>query len=136
MKKHLLAWSKEPIVVPRWMLTVKYLAFAILGALSIYGGIPSLSQATFDTFTVYWGAALVLASASAAVASFRREWEEWEKWTSLILFALLSSWSVAAIWRAASEGDITRVAGSFAVLIISMLPGTRALGLMRVAGVK
>ena len=134
MKKRLTNWFKDPILVPRWLITLKYLAFAILGALSVIGGIPTLALATFESFTTYWSAGLIVAAVIAAVASLERRWEEAEKWSGLVVFALLASWSVAAIWRAASEGDVDRMAGAFAVLIISGLPGARVLGLMRGAG--
>jgi hypothetical protein len=134
MKKRFIAWSKEPIHVPRWMLTMKYFAFAILGLLSFIGGIPTLSIATFDTFTTAWSGGLVVAGTVAAITSIRRSWEGVEKWAALIVAALLFTWAVAAIIRAASEADISRVAGAFAVLVISMLPAARAFGLMRRAG--
>lgn len=134
MKLKLLRWSKDPIHVPRAVLTAKYVAFMVLGVLSVIGGIPSLSLATFDTWTTYWSAGLVVSAAIATVTSFRRAWEYIEKWFALIIFGLLMSWAVAAIWRAAAEGDVSRVAGSFAVLVISFLPGIRAFGLMRDAG--
>lgn len=131
MKKRLLSWSKDPIHVPRWMLTLKYVAFAILGILSFIGGIPSLTLATFDTYTAYWSIGLVVCALIAAVLSFRKAWEPREKWFALIVAGLLMSWAVAAIWRASVEGDITRVAGAFAVLVISFLPAVRAFGLLQ-----
>lgn len=131
MKKKLLSWSKDPIHVPRWLVTLKYAAFAILGLLSFVGGIPSLTLATFDTYTAYWSLGLIACSLVAAVLSFRKGWEPGEKWFALIVTGLLMSWAVAAIWRAAVEGDIERVAGSFAVLVISGLPGVRAFGLIK-----
>ena len=131
MKKRLLSWSKDPIHVPRWMLTLKYVAIIVLGILSFIGGIPSLTIATFDTYTVYWSVGLIACSAIAAILSFRKAWEPGEKWFALIVAGLLMSWAGAAIWRASVEGDITRVAGAFAVLVISFLPAVRAFGLLR-----
>lgn len=131
MKKRLLSWSKDPIHVPRWMLTLKYAAFVVLGILSFIGGIPSLTLATFDTYTAYWSIGLVVCSVIAAVLSFRKAWEPREKWFALLVAGLLLTWAGAAIWRASSEGDITRVAGAFAVLIISFLPAVRAFGLLQ-----
>lgn len=131
MKRRLLSWSKDPIHVPRWMLTGKYAAFVVLGILSFIGGIPSLTLATFDTYTAYWSLGLTAASFVAMIASFRKAWEPGEKWFALIVAGLLMSWAGAAIWRAAVEGDISRVAGSFAVLIVSFLPAVRAFGLLR-----
>lgn len=134
MKKHLALWSREPIHVPRWMLTAKYFAFMILGILSVIGGISSLELATFDAFTTYWSAGLVVSAAVAMVLSMRKEWEPKEKWAVLIVASLIVSWATAAIWRAAVEGDLGRITGAFGVLVISLLPVTRALGLLRNAG--
>lgn len=136
MKKHLIEWSKEPIIVPRWLLTLKYIAFVVLGTLSVIGGIPSITVATFETFTTVWSAGLVVSAVIAGVASVRREWEDTEKWASLAITAFLLTWSVAAIWRAVTEGDIDRAAGAFAVLVITFLPGARAFGLLRNTGLK
>lgn len=122
---------KDPIHVPRWMLTGKYIAFAILGVLAIIGGMPTITLATFSTYTTYWAAGLVVASGLAAYWSLDRSHEKYEKWAALAVTALLATWAVAAIWRAAAEGDLDRVAGAFAVVIISGLPGIRAFGLMR-----
>lgn len=136
MKKHLEAWSREPIVVPRWMLTLKYFAFAVLGFFSVIGGLPTLNAATFDTFTTFWSALLVISALVAMVASFRHSWEEVEKWAGLVVTSLLTTWAASAIWKAASEGDLGRVAGAFGVLVIAMLPAVRVIGLMRGAGAK
>lgn len=134
MKKHLSAWSREPIIVPRWVLTAKYVAFTVLGILTVIGGIPTIALATFDSFTTFMSAGLVLASFVGTVASFRRDWEWVEKWAALSIAAILSTWAVAAIWRAASEGDVGRVAGAFAVVVVAMLPAARALDLLGKAG--
>lgn len=134
MKQHLINWSREPIVVPRWMLTLKYLAFVILGTLSVIGGIPSISEATFTTFTTYWSGGLVVSAAIATVASFRRAWESLEKWSVLLVSGFLLTWVVAAIVRAAGEGDLGRMAGAFSVLVITMLPVARTIDLMGRAG--
>lgn len=134
MKKHLRAWSREPVVVPRWMLTAKYLAFVILGILSIWSGIPTITIATFDTFTTYMSVGLSVASIIGVVTSFRREWEWVEKWAALCIAAFLATWAVSAIWRAAAEGDIGRVAGAYAILVTAMAPTARAFGVMTRAG--
>ena len=115
---------------------MKYFAFMVLAILSVIGGLPTLNVATFDTFTTFWSGILVVSSLVAAVASFRSTWDTCEKWAGLIVTSLLTTWAVAAIWRAASEGDWGRVAGAFGVLVIAMLPGVRVVGLMRGAGTK
>lgn len=138
MRHKLLRWSKTPIFVPRPVLTLKYIGFVILGIFSaLAGGIESINRATFEDYTFFWSYAVIAVSFVATVSSFREGWERHlEKWSALLLFGLLSSWSVAAVIRAFAEGDLNRVTGAFAILLLSMLPGTRAFGLLRKWGVK
>lgn len=119
------------------MLTAKYLGFVVLGFLTFAGGIPTLSIVTFDSFTTWMSGALVLASITGVVASFRRDWEWVEKWAALVISALLSSWAVAAILRVFVEYglDLDRAGGAFAVLLLAMLPAARSFALMTKAGV-
>lgn len=134
MKRRLEDWSRDPIHVPRWMLTLKYFAFVILGVLAVIGGIPTLNSLTFDAFTTGWSGGLVIAAAIAAVASFQKHWEGLEKWAALVVTALLVTWAIAAMVRAVGEGDVGRMAGAFSILVMSMLPAVRVLGLMKTAG--
>lgn len=135
MKSHITLWSKQPaVLVPRWVLTAKYLGFCILGFLAFAGGIPSVALATFDSFTTYMSAGLCVASVIGVVASFRQKWEWIEKWAALVITAFLATWAVSATWRAFAEGDLDRAAGSFAVLLVAMLPALRSFGLMTRAG--
>jgi hypothetical protein len=124
-------WDRNPIIVPRWLLTVKYLGFVILGILTLIGGIPSLQLFTFDGYTTFWAIAVITVGVGAAVGTFRGSWEGYEKWAVVILTGLLMTWSVAAIIRSVFEGDIERLAGSWAVFMLSMLPAARAIGLLR-----
>lgn len=135
MKKHLSAWEREPDVrIPRWLVTAKYVAFIVLGALAIWAGIPTLTLATYDMFTAVMSVGLILASTIGAVASSRMDWEWVEKWSALVIAAFLSTWALASIWRAVSEGDLGRVTGAYAILVIAMLPAARSFGLMTRAG--
>lgn len=137
MKKHLSAWEREPDVrIPRWLVTAKYIAFIVLGGLAIWAGIPTLTLATYDMFTTVMCVGLIAASIIGAVASSRMDWEWVEKWASLVIAAFLSTWALASIWRAISEGDIGRVTGAYAILVIAMLPAARSFGLMTRAGRK
>lgn len=134
MKTHIAAWSREPIVVPRWMLTAKYIGFVILGLLSSIGGIPTISHATFGSFTTFMSIGLVAVSVAGTITSFRRDWESVEKWAALSIAAFLATWAVAAIWAALAEMDLGRAASAFAVLLLAMLPASRSFGLMTRAG--
>lgn len=136
MRKHLLTWRDSTFESPKWLLTIKYMFFFVLGLLSsIFGASQSLNVLTFEGYTTFWSFGLTAVSAVAAVASFRTSWEQtWEKWPAVILTGLLLTWAAAAILRAINEGDPGRVQGAFAILGLAMLPGTRALGLLRKSG--
>lgn len=136
MRKHLLTWRDSTFESPKWLLTFKYTFFFILGLLSsVFGAGESLNLMTFEGYTTYWSAGLTVASGVAAVASFRTHWEQtWEKWPAVIITGLLLTWAAAATWRAIAEGDPGRVQGAFAILGLALLPGTRALGLLRKSG--
>lgn len=136
MRKHILTWRDSSFESPKWLLTFKYTFFSVLGLLSfIFGASESLNLMTFEGYTTYWSFGLTAVSGIAVVASFRTTWEQtWEKWAVVIITGLLLTWAAAAIFRAINEGDPGRVQGAFAILGLAMLPGTRALGLIRKAG--
>jgi hypothetical protein len=58
--------------------------------------------------------------------------EKQEKKGALVVWALLSTWAIAALARALFvEPDIDRLSGAWSVVLISMLPGARAFGLLK-----
>lgn len=136
MRKHILTWRDSSFESPKWLLTFKYTFFFVLGLLAfLFGASESLNIMTFEGYTTYWSLGLTAVSGIAAVASFRTAWEQtWEKWPAVVLTGLLLTWAAAAILRAINEGDPGRIQGAFAILGLGMLPGTRALGLLRKSG--
>jgi hypothetical protein len=136
VRKHLLTWRDSHFEAPKWLLSAKYFFFAILGLLAtIFGASESLNVLTFEGYTTYWSAGLTAVSLVALVASFRTKWEQtWEKWAAVIITGLLLSWAAAAVFFAIREGDTGRVQGAFAIFGLTMLPGSRALGLIRKTG--
>lgn len=125
-------WHKDPLVIPRSLLTAKYAGFAVLGVLVLLGGLPTLDLLTFDGYTAVWSGFLILASLWGGYYSLGEAGEKREKSGALIVWALLTTWAVAAIARALFfEPDIDRLSGAWTVVLISMLPGARAFGLMK-----
>lgn len=125
-------WHKDPLVVPRWLLTAKYIGFAVLGFLVLLGGLPTLDLLTFEGYTAIWSGVLLLASLWGAYYSLSEEGEKREKPGAYAVFILMATWAIAAIVRAIFvEPDLERLAGAWSVLLISMLPGVRAFGLMK-----
>lgn len=131
MKKKFQQWHSSPLVIPRSVLTVKYLGFAILGVLGVIGGMPTLDLLTFQGYTVLWCALLVISGVWGAIYSFDESGEKREKYAAVAIAGLILTWSIAAMWRAIVEGDIGRVSGAFSIFLLCMFPGARALGLLR-----
>lgn len=127
-------WHKDPLIVPRSLLTAKYAAFAILGILVFLGGIPTIDLLTFQGYTALWALALFGASTWGAVYSVSETGERREKLGAVGVFALVFSWALLAMGRAlfGPEGiEWDRIAGAWAVAIVSMFPGARAFGLLK-----
>lgn len=125
-------WHKDPLVIPRSLLTAKYIGFAVLGILVLLGGLPTLDLLTFEGYTALWGILLTGASLWGAYFSLSEEGEQREKTGAYGVFVLLFTWAIAALFRALFfEPDIDRLSGAWSVLLISMLPGVRAFGLMK-----
>jgi hypothetical protein len=125
-------WHKDPLVIPRSLLTAKYVGFAILGVLVLLGGLPTLDLLTFEGYTFLWATLLTGASLWGAYYSISETGEKREKWGAVLVFALLATWAIAAIIRAVFvEPDLERLSGAWSVVLISMLPGARAFGLLK-----
>lgn len=125
-------WHKDPLVIPRSLLTAEYVGFAILGFLVLLGGLPTLDLLTFEGYTAVWAGAMLLSSLWGAYYSLSEAGEKWEKRGAYGLFILLFTWAIAELFRALFfEPDIDRLSGAWSVLLISMLPGVRAFGLMK-----
>lgn len=125
-------WHKDPLVIPRSLLTAKYVGFAILGVIVLLGGLPTLDLLTFEGYTALWGILLTLASLWGAYFSLSETGEKQEKKGALVVWALLATWAIAAMARALFiEPDIDRLSGAWSVVLISMLPGARAFGLLK-----
>lgn len=125
-------WHKDPLVIPRSLLTAKYVGFAILGILVLLGGLPTLDLLTFDGYTAVWAGLLTLASMWGTFYSLSEAGEKREKLGAVAVWALLSTWAIAALARAIFvEPDIDRLSGAWTVVLISMLPGARAFGLLK-----
>lgn len=131
MKNKIRKWHKDPLVIPRSVLTAKYLGFAILGVLGVIGGMPTLDLLTFQGYTVVWSGLLVLSALWGVIYSFEESGEKREKYAAVIVTGLILTWSIAAIYRAIVEGEMGRVSGAFSIFLLCMFPGARALGLLK-----
>lgn len=120
---------RSPIVIPRGILSVKYIMFILLG-LSIYiASSPSVDEQTPDWFTPVWGLSIAAPAVVAAFASFSERWETAEFWALVLLVPCIISYPIAAV-SSVVNGDTDRLAFSVAALLIALLPTGRWLMLL------
>lgn len=137
MKEHFERFFAEPLVIPRWMLTAKYLFFVVLGILASIAGIPSFDLTTWVGYTTPWSAGVVIAATIAAYASLTPERErQLEKWSAVALVSFLGGYVIAAWALTFFEWNLNRVIFSWIVVGVTMLPSVRAFDLLRRYGLR
>jgi hypothetical protein len=120
---------REPIVIPRWLLTAKYFVFALVGA-AVYNTNPPAFNRIYETsLTAVWALALILVAVVALVGSIRSVWEvHAEKWGATLIFVLMAIYAFAPI-ALVLQGDPDRLAYSAIAILVSLLPYARAVQL-------
>lgn len=129
MKTRLHNWASAILVIPRWLLTIKYALFALYGVVTAIAGVPTIAESVDAAYAFGWSILLVIVSSLAAFGSISERWEALEKWASVGLVALLSTLLVGAI-QLVGLGDLNRAGFSVLVLIVTLLPGLRAAALI------
>lgn len=124
MKNHL----RQPVTIPRWLLTAKYFVFILVGLAVLNTNPPSFERAYHVPLTSAWAAALVAVSLLAFVGSLREQWEHGlEKWGTTLIFVLMAVYAFALIWAGINDPD--RLAYSAIAILVSLLPYARAVQL-------
>lgn len=131
MMKRIHEWATAILVIPRWLLTVKYALFAVFGVVALIAGAPSLSVTAGAIYAFYWAIALVIAAVVAFIASLyeSKRAEAVEKWAAVALVALLSA-NLAGAISLVGLGDLNRAAFSVLILLVTLLPAARAVALI------
>lgn len=111
------AW--EPIAVPRWAITMKYLLFAACGLSAFFSVIQTLSLATPDGYLPIWAGCMSLGAAVGAFGSLRPKWGAIEAVGASILVAFL----VVLTYLVFERGSVPV---GILLLIVNILPGVRA----------
>ena len=124
---------ENAVLLPRWLLTVLYGLFALLGSAVFYGHAPAFVIVTSHLYASVWAIAIVVVSVVCLVTSLRREWEPVEAWAVAALTCLLTAYVVAPV-TLALQGDQNRAAFSVAVIIVALPPAWRAFSLLRKVG--
>lgn len=124
-------WATAILVIPRWLLTVKYALFAVYGVVAAIAGAPSLYAIAGETYAFYWAIALTISALFATGASLNetKRSEAVEKWSAVAVVALMSANLFGAI-SLVSVGDLSRAAFSVLILLVTLLPAARAAALI------
>lgn len=129
---------REPIIIPRWALVLAYLGFLALGVASAIVGVPSLQEATWRSYTLYWATGLAVFALFGALGALRAVWEAIEKWAAVGISAILSAYTFANLVMLLEPARHGFTAARFAfvviLLILNLLPMARALSLLRRTG--
>jgi len=129
----LVKWGLGAIVIPRWVLVVKYATFILIGITVYLASSPSLDITTSNGYTPLWSIAVTITASVSLIGSLRQRWERMEGWAVLCLAALLIGYAAAPLQLVVS-GDHDRAAYSALALALSVLPSARAWMLIRRAG--
>lgn len=125
---------RAPLTVSRYVLTVKYALFALLGIAVGTATAPSTFDAiTPDWYTPVWGVVLTASSAVALVSSLKETRERAERWAVSLIACLLIGYAFAPIVFLL-EGDLDRLAYSVVALTVAVVPTARAIQLLRRTG--
>lgn len=112
---------REPITIPRWVLTVKYAFFLVLAGATAVRGSATLDLTTPAGYTPIWCAAVAAGALVALPSSIVRAWEAAEKWAAVWIAGWLS---VVAVGAALAEGS-----GWLYATLVALLPAGRAISL-------
>lgn len=117
--RHFMRNAWEPIAVPRWAITIKYLLFAACGLSAFFSIIQTLSLATPEGYIPIWAACMSFGAALGAAGSLRPKWGWIEAIGASIVFAFLIVLAVLIFARGSVPVGILLV-------VVTVLPGVRA----------
>lgn len=134
MVRKLVEWGKRsPIVIPRWVLTLQYLLFVLIGVTVYVASAPALDVTTWNGYTPFWSVAVMASAFVCVVGSITPRWEVLERWAVIALAALFIGYAFAPL-QLVLAGDHDRAAYSALAITLSLLPGARAVMLIARTG--
>ena len=131
MREH----QREPIIIPRWVLTVKYAVFILLGVTVFIASSPAVDEVTPDWLTPIWGIGISVSAVIALVGSLTQRLEVLERWACAVLASLFLVFALAPIVLVI-QGDEDRAMYSVIALGFALLPIARAAQLLSRTGMQ
>jgi len=135
MRRIIDKWRLNTIIIPRWVLTLKYVFFMFVGLTVYIASSPSLDITAGSGYTPIWALCLIAAAAASTVGSISDRLEVLERWSVLLLSALLIGYAMAPI-SLVFAGDHDKAAYSVLAITLSLLPIARTAQLIRRTGTK
>lgn len=131
MREHI----RSPIVIPRWVLILKYALFVLMGLSVWWASAPAVDALTPDWYTPVWALGVTLSATVAVIGSARERWESLERLAAVALASLLIVYAVSPIVLVL-EGDADRAAFSVVALVVCLMPAARAVQLIKRTGIR
>lgn len=131
------SWAQGDVVIPRWLLTVKYAFLTLLGVVVIFASQPTIEELTDSaTWTTGWGYGIALFAAACLVGSLsaRKPYERIERVASVGLMSLFIVYALAPIVLVITRFDLGRASLSVVALALTTVPFARMLTLLRSTG--
>jgi len=122
-REHFMRTAWEPIAVPRWALTIKYLMFVIVGLAAFIVGSPTLSLVTFAGYEPVWAAFVALGGILGFIGTLKPVWGYIEAIGGSVLVSFLAVLILSLIFR-----DAFVVA--FLLINLCVIPTVRAVFLI------
>lgn len=129
MRSHL----REPITIPRWLLTIKYTLFVFVGVTVLWASSPSVDEVSPNWLTPVWAGGITLTATIALVGSLAERFEPLERWSCAVLASLFIVFAVAPI-SLVLQGDADRAVYSVIALGFACIPTFRTAQLLRRTG--
>lgn len=127
--RKILERMRTPIVIPRWVLALKYFLFVLIGVTVFVSSSPSLDVTTWSGYTPFWSIAVMASSFAALIGSTREELEVLERWAVIALAALLIGYAAAPL-QLVLAGDADRAAYSALAITLAVFPSAQAVRLI------
>ncbi len=132
-------WSRSDVVIPRWLLTLKYTFLALLGVVVIFASQPSIEALTDSAaWTTGWGYGVAFFASGCFVGSLSdaKTYERIERISSVGLMSLFVVYALAPLYLVLVERDLDRASLSVVALALSIVPFARMLTLLALTGTR